>query len=198
TSDTFVTTPKAVLRITKKMGAGYAVVQRLTVIEDLPEELRSSQISLKEAEKELKGGAKTYLYFIREHEKGDPDEDFAPRKNSDENSSSSNVNANMHSEGCHVVNSGVANVVDSGLRRDSVVNPMSKVVKAKTKLKRLLKEYKDIFREELPDGLPLKRAVDHAIDTGDHSPVNKNAYPLSVQQLQEQVRQIEGLLKRGL
>jgi len=78
------------------------------------------------------------------------------------------------------------------------VNPMSKVVKAKTKLKRLLKEYKDIFREELPDGLPPKRAVDHAIDTGDHSSVNKNAYPLSVQQLQEQVRQIEDLLKRGL
>src|SRR5437667_2356955 len=68
-------------------------------------------------------------------------------------------------------------------------------VKAKTKLKRLLKEYKDIFCEELPDGLPPKRAVDHAID---HSPVNKNAYPLSVQQLQEQVRQIEDLLKRGL
>src|SRR5438876_9897774 len=201
------------------MGAIDAVVHRLTVIEDLPEELRSSHISLKEAEKELKGGAKAYLYFISEHEEGDPDEDFAPRRNSDENSSS-NVDANVHSEGCHVVNSGVkanvvdsgplaqshvvnsgsnqANVVDSGVRRDSVVNPMSKVVKAKTKLKRLLKEYKDIFREELPDGLPPKRAVDHAIDTGDHSPVNKNAYPLSVQQLQEQVQQIEDLLKRGL
>src|SRR5204862_827747 len=100
-----------------------AVVHRLTVIEDLPE-LRSSHISLKEAEKELKGGAKAYLYFIREHEKGDPDEDFAPRKNSDENSSSSNVDANVHSEGCHVVNSGVkANVVDSGpLAQRHVVN----------------------------------------------------------------------------
>src|SRR5437762_12903684 len=99
----------------------------------------------------------------------------------------------------HVVNSGFeANVVDSGLRRDSVVNPMSKVVKAKTKLKRLLKEYKDIFREELPDGLPPKCAVDHAIDMCDHSQVNKNTYPLSVQQLQEQVQQIEDLLKHGL
>src|SRR5436189_5089136 len=96
----------------------------------------------------------------------------------------------------HVVNSGFeANVVDSGLRRDSIVNPMSKVVKAQTKLKRLLKEYKDIFREELPDGLPLKHVVDYAIDMGSHSPVNKNAYWLSVQQLQEQVRQIEDLLK---
>src|SRR5205809_5625042 len=217
TLDMFVNSPQGVLRITHKMGAVDAVVHRLTVIEDLPEELRSSHISLKEAEKELKGGIKVYLYFIREHT-GDPDEDATPRGDSDENSGSS-VDANMHSEGCHIVNSGVANVVDSGplaqrhvvnsgsnqanvvdssLRRDSVVNPMSKVVKAKTKLKRLLKEYKDIFREELPDGLPPKRAVDHVIDTGDHSPVNKNAYPLSVQQLQEQVQQIEELLKRGL
>src|SRR5438876_2813340 len=110
------------------------------------------------------------------------------------------MDANVHSEGCHVVNSGSnqANVVDSGLRRDNIVTPMSKVVKAKTKLKKLIKEYNDIFHEELPDGLPPKCAVDHAIDTGDHSPVNKNAYPLSVQQLQEQVRQIEDLLKRGL
>src|SRR5437667_5482671 len=115
TLDMFVNSPQGVLRIAHKMGAVDAVVHRLTVIEDLPEELRSSHISLKEAEKELKGGAKAYLYFIREHEKGDPDEDFAPRKNSDENSSSSNVDANVHSEGCHVVNSGVrANDVDSG------------------------------------------------------------------------------------
>jgi hypothetical protein len=40
--------------------------------------------------------------------------------------------------------------------------------------------------------------VDHAFDTGAHSPVNKNAYVLFVQQLQEQVRQIEDLLKYGL
>jgi len=39
--------------------------------------------------------------------------------------------------------------------------------------------------------------IDHTIDTGDHRPVNKNAYPLSVQQLQEQIRQIEELLKKG-
>jgi len=69
---------------------------------------------------------------------------------------------------------------------------------AETKLDQLLQEYRDIFREELPDGLPPKRAVDHTIETGDHSPSNKNAYPLSVQQLQEQARQIEGLLRKGL
>jgi len=68
----------------------------------------------------------------------------------------------------------------------------------KTKLERLLKEYKDIFQEELPDGLPPKRAVDHAIETGDASPINRNAYPLSVEQLREQTKQIEELLRKGL
>ena len=50
----------------------------------------------------------------------------------------------------------------------------------------------------MPKGLPPKRVVDHAIDTGDHNPVNKNAYQLSVLKLQEQTRQIEELLKKGL
>ena len=68
---------------------------------------------------------------------------------------------------------------------------------AKTKLDRLIHEYRDIFHEDLPEGLPPKHMVDHAIDTGDHSPVNKNAYPLSVQRLQEQTRQIEELLRKG-
>ena len=67
TLDMFVNTPQGVLRIAHKMGAIDAVVHRLTVIEDLPEELRSSHILLKEAEKVLKGGTKAYLYFIREH-----------------------------------------------------------------------------------------------------------------------------------
>jgi len=65
-------------------------------------------------------------------------------------------------------------------------------------LQKLLGEYNDIFRNELPEGLPPKRAVDHAIDTGDERPVNKNAYPLSAQQLREQIKQIENLLERGL
>jgi hypothetical protein len=69
---------------------------------------------------------------------------------------------------------------------------------ANPELQELLESYKDVFQEELPDGLPPKRNVDHAIETGAEAPVNRNAYPLSVQQLQEQTRQIEQLLKRGL
>jgi hypothetical protein len=62
----------------------------------------------------------------------------------------------------------------------------------------LIHEYQDIFREDLPEGLPPRCAVDHVIDTGNHPPSNTNAYPLSVAQLHEQQKQVEGLLERGL
>ena len=55
-------------------------------------------------------------------------------------------------------------------------------------LQALLQEFKDVFREELPDGLPPKRAVDHEINTGNEPPSNRNAYPLSVVQLDEQTK----------
>ena len=50
-------------------------------------------------------------------------------------------------------------------------------------LQALLQEFKDVFRDELPDGLPPKRAVDHEINTGIEPPANRNTYPLSVMQL---------------
>ena len=62
-------------------------------------------------------------------------------------------------------------------------------------IQKLLGEFKDIFQDELPAGLPPKWAVDHAIDTGSEPPVNKNAYPLSVQQLKEQAKQVKSLLQ---
>jgi hypothetical protein len=52
-------------------------------------------------------------------------------------------------------------------------------------LKELLREYKDLFRSSLPDALPPRRDVEHEIETGDASPVNTRAYPLSAQQLKE-------------
>ncbi|TMC16709.1 MAG: DDE-type integrase/transposase/recombinase, partial [Chloroflexi bacterium] len=69
---------------------------------------------------------------------------------------------------------------------------------ANSELHETLDEFKDVFKDELPDGLPPSRSVDHAIETGAEAPVNRNAYPLSVQQLREQTRQIEQLLIRGL
>lgn len=69
---------------------------------------------------------------------------------------------------------------------------------ADKEMQEMLDEFKDVFRNDLPDGLPPNRDVDHVIDTGTEKPVNQNAYPLSVQQLVEQTKQIEALFKRGL
>ena len=63
---------------------------------------------------------------------------------------------------------------------DSSANDCRMVRRAK--LRRLLKENKDVFHKELSEGLTLGRAVDHVIETGD--------------QLKEQTRQIEDLLRR--
>ena|SRR5579859_206585 len=47
----------------------------------------------------------------------------------------------------------------------------------------LIQEFKDVFREDLPQELPPNREVDHVIETGDNAPVNVNVYPLLIQQL---------------
>src|ERR1700726_3943831 len=62
----------------------------------------------------------------------------------------------------------------------------------------LLKEYKHVFNSSLPDGLPPPRGYEHEIETGDATPTNIRAYPLSLQQLKEQTKQITELLEKGL
>src|SRR5208282_3205114 len=65
-------------------------------------------------------------------------------------------------------------------------------------LRQVLGEYKELFRNDLPDELPPRRTLDHHIDTDTTAPINRNAYPLSIQQLKEQYRQIDELFKRRL
>ena len=65
-------------------------------------------------------------------------------------------------------------------------------------LRTVIQEYQDVFREGLPDGLPPQRDIDHEINTGNELPSNRQAYPLSVVQLEEQTKQIGVLLKRRL
>jgi hypothetical protein len=77
-------------------------------------------------------------------------------------------------------------------------NIASKMLSSDPELRKVINEFRDVFRDELPDGLPPKRPVDHVIDTGSQAPTNRNAYPLSVAQLEEQTKQIQALLKRGL
>jgi hypothetical protein len=66
------------------------------------------------------------------------------------------------------------------------------------RLNQLLEEYQHIFRSTLPDELPPKRDIEHEIETGDATPINIRAYPLSSQQLKEQTKQIAEALEKGL
>jgi hypothetical protein len=65
-------------------------------------------------------------------------------------------------------------------------------------LPQLLNEFKTPFRTDSPFGIPPKRALDHPIHPGNAPPVNRPPYALSASQLQEQTRQIQDLLDRGL
>jgi hypothetical protein len=66
------------------------------------------------------------------------------------------------------------------------------------KIRGILQRYSDVFKDELPESLPLERNIEHNIDTGDARPVNVNSYPLSDEKLREQIVQVDLLLKKGL
>ncbi|KAG1035859.1 hypothetical protein G6F43_013161 [Rhizopus delemar] len=61
----------------------------------------------------------------------------------------------------------------------------------------LVKQYTDVFRDELP-GLPPDRGINHVINTGDASPVNRQPFKMSPAELDEQRRQLKELLSLGL
>src|SRR5205807_5369558 len=63
----------------------------------------------------------------------------------------------------------------------------------------LLVEYKDVFPEELPHGLPLQRSVDYKIDVIPGSePFKRGIYPLSQQQLKVLREELNHLLELEL
>ena len=64
-------------------------------------------------------------------------------------------------------------------------------------LQEVLNEFRELFCNDLPVGLPPSHAVDHRIETGDASPVNRPPYVLSVAQLKEQLKQVNDLLKHS-
>jgi len=49
-----------------------------------------------------------------------------------------------------------------------------------TELRQVLGEYKELFRNDLSDGLPPRRVLDHHIDIGMISSINRNVYSLSI------------------
>ena len=67
-----------------------------------------------------------------------------------------------------------------------------------TELQGLLKEYEDIFPEQLPKGRPPKRTVEFEIKTEEGAtPPNKPPYRLSPKEHEELQAQIEDLLAQG-
>lgn len=63
----------------------------------------------------------------------------------------------------------------------------------------LLKEYEDVTPEELPDGLPPKRDIQHHMDLIPGSALpNQAAYRLNPTQNAELNRQVTDLIKKGL
>jgi hypothetical protein len=65
------------------------------------------------------------------------------------------------------------------------------------KVKRLLEFYKDVFRTDLPKGLPPRRSFDHAIGTEpDKKPSHRPLYQLSTVELRAAKEYLVELLKR--
>ena len=63
----------------------------------------------------------------------------------------------------------------------------------------LLKEYQDVFPEELPPGLPPLRGIEHRIDLIPGAPLpNRAAYRTNPEETKEIERQIQELLTKGL
>ena len=63
---------------------------------------------------------------------------------------------------------------------------------------RLLRQYRDVFPEELPAGLPPSREVDHKIElTPGSVPQSRPIIRLSASELEELKKQLEGLVKAG-
>ena len=62
----------------------------------------------------------------------------------------------------------------------------------------LLKEYEDVFPDELPQGLPPIRGIEHAIDLVPGAPLpNKAAYRCNPEESKELQRQVQELIDRG-
>ncbi|XP_074265318.1 uncharacterized protein LOC141587747 [Silene latifolia] len=79
-----------------------------------------------------------------------------------------------------------------------VVNEAPKVEIKDAQLAALLKEFEDVFPEDLPPGLPPIRGIEHQIDLipGAALP-NKAAYRCNPTETKELQRQIEELMERG-
>ena len=66
------------------------------------------------------------------------------------------------------------------------------------KMQKLLQEYADVFSDDLPPGLPLERAITHAIDLVEGSkPLSKPPYLLNASEASKVERQLADYLQCG-
>ncbi|XP_057543823.1 uncharacterized protein LOC130823208 [Amaranthus tricolor] len=73
-----------------------------------------------------------------------------------------------------------------------------KFVSQNPKLAQLIKDFKDVFPDELPNGLPPLRGIEHQIDLIPGAPLpNKPAYRCNPLETKELQRQIEELMSMG-
>jgi len=122
-----------------------------------------SQISLNEAEKELKSDIKVYLYFAKKFEE-DSDENLCFMiKNFKEDSIKKKKNFFMNSS------------FTRNLKENFSSNEIEKI-----ELDYLLQKYKDIFHEKLLKELSSKYIINHVININDHNLMNKNVYQLFI------------------
>jgi hypothetical protein len=66
------------------------------------------------------------------------------------------------------------------------------------RMEHALKKYKDVFRSELLSGIPLKRSVDHSIETGQGAKLpHRPLYQLSPAELHESKEYVVDLMYKG-
>lgn len=82
-------------------------------------------------------------------------------------------------------------------RMDASEAPKTHLVSG-PRLKKLLDRYRHVSPGELAEDLPPDRLIYRRVETGDATPVNINAYPLSYAKLQKQAKQMEKLFCKGL
>src|ERR1035438_7060522 len=67
-----------------------------------------------------------------------------------------------------------------------------------SEMSKLLQEYKDVFPDDLPNGLPPARAIEHHIDLiPGAEPTSRAPFHLSFSELQEMKKQLDDLLEKG-
>ncbi|XP_027156445.1 uncharacterized protein LOC113757283 [Coffea eugenioides] len=73
-----------------------------------------------------------------------------------------------------------------------------KIEKMQSMFVKAREEFEDVFPEEIPDGLPPIRGIEHQIDLIPGAPLpNKAAYCMSPEETKEFQRQVDELLKKG-